>query len=55
MKSLILNFISDEDGMSMAEYGIMLGVVVTVGATIFTILSTRLSTVFSKASTAIPT
>lgn len=54
MKS-VQKFILDESGLSMAEYGIMLGVVVTVGATIFSVLSTRLSGVFSKASTAIPT
>ena len=50
----LLNLIFDEEGVQVAEYAIILGVLVTVGATVIAVLATRVSGVFSKASTAIP-
>lgn len=47
-------FLIDEEGISLAEYGIILGVIVTVGATVIATLSTRITGVISNASTAIP-
>ena len=50
----LFKLLIEEDGMSLAEYGVILGVLVTVGATVISVLATRLSGAISKATTAIP-
>lgn len=51
----LLKLLVEEDGISLAEYGVILGVVVTVGATVISTLSTRITGIISKATTGIPT
>ena len=51
---LLKKLIQSEDGIQLAEYAIVLGVVFTVGAVGLSALSTRISNLISQASTAIP-
>jgi pilus assembly protein Flp/PilA len=43
-------FRKNEDGAALVEYAVLLGVVIAVGATIFTGIGTNASTIFSSAS-----
>ena len=54
MNLLIKKLIQSEDGIQLAEYAIVLGVVFTVGAVGLSQLSSRISNLISQASTAIP-
>ncbi len=51
----LVNFIKDEEGTSMAEYALLLGLITVAIVTVVTALGTRLSGAISKATTAIPT
>ena len=53
MNNLIL-LIKDEDGANMAEYATVLGLIVVAVVTVVTTLGTRISTVISNATTALP-
>jgi Flp pilus assembly pilin Flp len=52
--NIFKKFILSEDGMQLAEYAIVLGVIFTVGAVGLSQLSVRISNLISQASTAIP-
>ncbi len=54
MKNQIKRFLLDEEGISLAEYGVILGVIFTVGAAVLSTLSDRIVAIITKASTAIP-
>ena len=51
----ILCFVKDEEGASMAEYALLLGLLTVAVAVVITTLGSRVSTAISKAVTAIPT
>ena len=48
-------FIKDEEGASMAEYALLLGLLTVAVAVVITTLGNRVSTAISKAVTAIRT
>jgi Flp pilus assembly pilin Flp len=50
----MVNFIKDEEGTSMAEYALLLGLITVAIVTVVTALGTRISGAISKAVTAIP-
>ena len=49
MKNIILNFIREEDGAALVEYGLALLVVILVGTAILTNLAGDTSTLFTRA------
>ena len=49
MKSLI-NFIREEEGASMAEYALLLGLITVAIATVITAFGTKISTVITNAT-----
>lgn len=51
----LISFFNDEDGTSMAEYALLLGLITVAVATTATALGTRIRGAVSKATTAIPT
>ena len=50
----IVRFLTDEEGATMAEYALMLGLITVAIVTVVTALGTRISTVVSKATTSLP-
>jgi len=50
----MINFIKDEEGTSMAEYALLLGLITVAIVTVVTALGTRISGAISNATTAIP-
>ena len=52
MKNIISNFIREEDGAALVEYGIALLVVILVGTTALIAVATDTGTLFTGASTA---
>ena len=53
MKTL-MHFISDEEGASMAEYALLLGLITVALVTVITAFGTKLSGAFTKAESVIP-
>ena len=53
MRALI-EFLVNEEGATMAEYALMLGLITVAIVTVVTELGTRISTVVSKATTSLP-
>lgn len=53
MKTL-LQFLRDEEGASMAEYALLLGLITVAIATVVTAFGSKISGVISKATTALP-
>jgi len=51
MKRTILAFLQDEQGLTMVEYAIAGGLVVAVGASVFTTLGQNVSTRISNLAT----
>ena len=52
MKNIILNFIREEDGAALVEYGIALLVVILVGTTALVAIATDTGILFTRGSTA---
>ena len=52
MKNIISNFIREEDGAALVEYGIALLVVILVGTTALVTLATDTGTLFTRGATA---
>jgi Flp pilus assembly pilin Flp len=52
MKNLIVNFLRDEDGAALVEYGIALLVVILVGTAALVTLATDTSTLFTRGAAA---
>ena len=52
MKNIIVNFIREEDGAALVEYGLALLVVILVGTVALTTLATDTETLFGGAATA---
>ena len=52
--NLIIEFLADEEGATMAEYATMLGLITVVLVSVITALGTRISTVISNATTSLP-
>ena len=52
MKNIISNFIREEDGAALVEYGIALLVVILVGTTALVGVASDTSTLFGRADTA---
>ncbi len=50
----IMNLLLNEEGTSMAEYALLLGLITVAIVTVVTALGTRISGAISKATTAIP-
>ncbi len=50
----MIRFIQEEEGTSMAEYALLLGLITVAIVTVVTALGTRISGAISKATTAIP-
>ena len=46
----VLNFLNDEEGASMAEYALLLGLITVAIAGVITIFGGRISAVFTRAS-----
>ena len=53
MKSLV-HFLKDEEGASMAEYALLLGLITVAIATVVTAFGTRISGVVTNATNALP-
>ena len=53
MKTLI-NFISDEEGASMAEYALLLGLIVVALVTAISAFGTKIQGAFDKTTSVIP-
>ena len=53
MKTLI-RFIKDEEGASMAEYALLLGLITVALATVITTFGTKISGTITNATTAMP-
>lgn len=51
----LANLLREEEGTSMAEYALLLGLITVAIVTVVTALGTRISGAVSKATTAIPT
>lgn len=51
MKKFIVDFLKDEEGLTMVEYAIAGGLVAAVGAAVFTTLGTNVSTKISELAT----
>jgi pilus assembly protein Flp/PilA len=51
--SFLKNFIVEEDGQDMVEYGLVIALVVVVGITAFTTLGTQISTGIGAVGTSI--
>ena len=49
----MINFLRDEEGASMAEYALLLGLLTVAVAVVITTLGSRICNAISKASTAI--
>ena len=52
MKNIIANFIREEDGAALVEYGLALLVVILVGTVALTTLANDTNTLFTGAGTA---
>ena len=52
MKNIIANFIREEDGAALVEYGLALLVVILVGTVALNTLATDTNTLFTGAATA---
>lgn len=52
MKNLISNFIRDEDGAALVEYGLALLVVIMVGTALLSGVAGDVETLFTRADTA---
>ena len=52
MKNIIVNFIREEDGAALVEYGLALLVVILVGTAALQTLAGDTSSLFTKAATA---
>ncbi len=48
--NILLSFISDEEGASMAEYALLLGLITVAIATVITAFGAKLGTVVSSAT-----
>ena len=48
-----LNFIKDEDGVDLAEYAILLGIITIAIATVITAFGTKLETLITNATNVI--
>ena len=55
MNNKMISFLDDEEGTSMAEYALLLGLITVAIVAVVTSLGTRLSGAISNATTAIPT
>lgn len=45
----IVRFFKDEEGVSMAEYGLLLALIIVAGVTVISTFRANLNTAFSKA------
>ena len=52
--NLLTRLIKEEEGATMAEYALMLGLITVAIVTVVTALGTRISTVISNTTTALP-
>jgi pilus assembly protein Flp/PilA len=52
MKNIILNFVREEDGAALVEYGLALLVVILVGVAALQTVATDTTTLFTGAGTA---
>ena len=53
--NLIAKFIVDEEAATVAEYALLLGLVLVAVTTIVTAFGTRINSTISKATTSLPT
>lgn len=51
MKSAIMNFIREEEGTEMVEWGLIAGLVVVLSAATFALIGTDLNTIFGGVQT----
>ena len=51
---MIMRFLKDEEGASMAEYALLLGLITVAIATVVTAFGTRISGVVTNATNALP-
>lgn len=51
---MLKQFIKDEEGASMAEYALLLGLITVALVTVITAFGTKLSGAFTKATSVIP-
>ena len=49
----ILHFLKDEEGASMAEYALLLGLITVAIATVITAFGTRIASVFTRSTNAL--
>ena len=49
----VLNFLKDEEGASMAEYALLLGLITVAIATVITAFGTQIAGVFTRSTAAI--
>ncbi len=54
MNNKIISFLDEEEGTSMAEYALLLGLITVTIVVVLSSLGTRLSGAFNNATTAIP-
>jgi pilus assembly protein Flp/PilA len=53
LRTFATKFVGEEDGASLAEYGLLLALIAVVCITAITLLGTRVSTMFSNVSNSI--
>jgi pilus assembly protein Flp/PilA len=53
MSNFIKNFVKDEDGATMVEYGLMVALIAVVLIAVVTLVGKSLSTMFNNVNTAI--
>ena len=54
MEVYMVKFLLEEEGTSMAEYALLVGLLTVAVAVVITTLGSRITTAISKAATAIP-
>lgn len=53
MEKLMTNFIKNEDGASLAEYGILIALIAAIAIAVVTTLGTKIQAAFQKVVTAL--